>query len=104
MSACHATRVHCRTRTHTRTLREPDELRSDADAALVERLDGDLVSDTQPAQNAVRAHFNVLKGNLARRRGADAQLVLLQPSTNIAEGQKLFNNIEAPIAGPFCRQ
>ena len=56
---------------------QPDHLRADADAAFVQRLDGDLVSLADFAQHILLRHAAVFENQLAGGRGADAQLVFL---------------------------
>ena len=60
-----------------RALREADHLRADADAAFVERLDGDLVALADLAEHVRSRHAAVLEDQLARAARTDAELVFL---------------------------
>ena len=60
-----------------RALREADHLRADADAAFVERLDGDLVALADLAEDVRRRHAALLEQQLAGAARADAELVFL---------------------------
>src|SRR3970282_2537236 len=60
-----------------RSLREADHLGADADAALVQGLDGDLVPLAYVAQHAIPRHEAILEDQLTRAAGADSELVLL---------------------------
>jgi hypothetical protein len=61
-----------------------DHLRADADAALVEGLDGDLVALAHLAEHVLLGDLAVLEDQLAGARRADAELVLL-----LADGEAL---------------
>src|SRR5690606_17562220 len=58
------------------TLRDTDHLGTNADAALVERLDRDLVALSHRTQHIGRRHPAVLEDQLDRAGGADAELLL----------------------------
>mmetsp|Transcript_107946 Transcript_107946/g.300101 ORF Transcript_107946/g.300101 Transcript_107946/m.300101 type:complete len:273 (+) Transcript_107946:390-1208(+) len=58
-------------------LGEANHLGADADAALVEEADGHLIPLADLAQHRARGHATGVEVQLAGRRGADAQLVLL---------------------------
>ena len=60
-----------------RALGEADHLRADADAALVQRFDRDLVSLSDLAEDVGARHAAVLQDQLARAARADPELVLL---------------------------
>ena len=60
-----------------RALRQAEHLRADADAALVERLDRDLVALADLAEHVGRGHDAVVEEQLAGAAGADAELVFL---------------------------
>src|SRR5262249_19766595 len=57
-----------------RALRQPDHLRADADAPLVQRLDGDLVALADLAEDVRARHAAVVEDQLARAARADAEL------------------------------
>jgi hypothetical protein len=65
-------------------LRETEHLRADPDPSLVERLDGDLVAGAHLAEHVGAGDPHTLEDQLARRRGPDAELVLL-----LADGEPL---------------
>src|SRR5207302_8302039 len=54
-----------------------EHLCADADATLVQRLDGDLVALAGLAQDVLLRHAAVFEDQLARGGGPDAELVLL---------------------------
>jgi uncharacterized protein (DUF2237 family) len=60
-----------------RALRNADHLRANAHAALVENLNGNLVALALLANQVGRGHLDVVKVDRARRRGLDAELLLL---------------------------
>jgi hypothetical protein len=64
------------------SLGEADHLGADADAALVEGLDGDLVPLADLAEHVLRRDEAILEDQLAGARRADPELVLL-----LAEGE-----------------
>src|SRR4029453_8891538 len=59
------------------SLRETRHLRADADAALVECLDRDLVALAGLAERVLLRHAAALQDQLAGRGSADPELVLL---------------------------
>ena len=54
---------------------QADHLRADADAAFVQRFDGDLVALAGLAQHVFFGHAAVFENQFAGGRGADAELV-----------------------------
>src|SRR2546423_8944265 len=66
-----------RERVFERAARESDHLRADADAPLVESLDGDFISAAYFAEHVLLRHAAGVEDYLGRRGGADAELVLL---------------------------
>src|SRR3989442_6770974 len=60
-----------------RALREPDHLRTDADAPLVQRFDRDLVALADVAEDVEARHAASFEEQLARAARADAELVFL---------------------------
>ena len=69
-----------------RALRDPDHLRADPDAALVERLDGDLVALAHLAEHVSLGHPAAFQHQLAGRGRPDAELVLLLADLEAREG------------------
>ena len=67
------------------SLREPEHLRSDADPPFVEGFDRGLVTLSDLSQDVLIRHANVLEQEFRRRRGADAELVLLLPDRESVE-------------------
>ena len=59
-----------------RALRQSGHLRADADAALIQRLDGDLVAFAHFADDVGFGNAAIVQNQLAGGGGADAQLVL----------------------------
>src|SRR5208337_4575971 len=60
-----------------RTTRQADHLRTDADAAFVQRFYGDLVALTNFAEHIVLRHPAIFQNQFAGAGGADAELVFL---------------------------
>src|SRR5262249_3066897 len=67
-------------------LREPDHLRTDSDAALVQRFDGDLVTFAGFAEDVLGRYFRLFEDELAGARGADAELVFFLADAEAGEG------------------
>eukprot|EP00331_Platyophrya_macrostoma_P006894 CAMPEP_0176433120 /NCGR_PEP_ID=MMETSP0127-20121128/15816_1 /TAXON_ID=938130 /ORGANISM="Platyophrya macrostoma, Strain WH" /LENGTH=447 /DNA_ID=CAMNT_0017815453 /DNA_START=418 /DNA_END=1758 /DNA_ORIENTATION=+ len=65
-----------------RALRNPHHLRRNADAALVQDLDRDLVPLAHLADHVLCRHHDVVEVQLRRRARADAQLVLQAPNAH----------------------
>src|SRR5687767_9335640 len=59
-----------------RALRQPNHLRADADASLVQRFDGDLVAAADFAEHVGPRDTTIFQQQLARAAGANAKLVL----------------------------
>src|SRR2546423_1898814 len=76
-----------RERVFERAARESDHLRADADAPLVQSLDGDFISAAYFAEHVLLRHAAGIEDYLRGRGGADAELVLLLADR---EALKLF--------------
>ena len=68
-------------------LRDAEHLRRDADAALVQRLDRDLVAHADLADDALGRHAHALERQGAARARADSELVLGRPVRGRAYAQ-----------------
>src|SRR6185436_7931453 len=60
-----------------RPLGKPEHLRTNANPAFIQRLDGDLVALADFAEDTVYRHCAVLEDQLTGAAGADAELVFL---------------------------
>ena len=60
-----------------RAARQADHLRANGDAALVQRLDGDLVAFAHLAQHVFLRHAAVVQDQFAGGGSAETQLVFL---------------------------
>ena len=82
-----------------RALREADHLRADADPALVERLDRDLVALADLAEHVGARHAAFLEQQLAGAPGADAELVFLLADREAGKPRSTRNAV-MPRYGP----
>ena len=82
-----------------RALREPDHLRADADAAFVERFDGDLVALADLAEHVALRHAAVFEDQLAGAAGADAELVFLLADREAGQAALDEERGDAAVAG-----